>query len=166
MKSKHIISIDLALIFGTIFIVVLMIGYVRPLAIAPLDNLITSNASVLFEFSNADTILIDDNLDFSSPEKIYAENNLVINFKPGIYYWKISNSIAGTGETRELTILSEVNLKLKKINNTLFEVVNAGNTWLNVDIYKDGKLTGNVVLGIEENKILSGTKFAGVQNEN
>jgi len=165
LKQKHIIAVDFILIVGTLVALSFFVSYARPMVIAPIDDLVTTNNSVLFEFEKADLILIDDNLEFSSPEKIYAENNLVINLKPGKYYWVLEGIAGSESDVRELTILSEINLKLIETGEGNFEIINAGNTELNVDIYEKGKLSGNVVLNIDESEEVSGTKFIGRQNE-
>jgi len=166
IKKKHIMAIDLVFIIGTILAVSFFVGYARPLVIAPIDDLITSNTSVLFEFNKADLIFIDDNLEFTSPEKIYAQDNLIINLKPGKYYWKVEGLAGTDSDVREFTILSEVNLKLRESVSGKFEIINAGNTELNVDVYEDGKQTGNIILNVDETKEVSGTKFIGsMENE-
>lgn len=162
INQKHIYILDI-LIAGISLIAILgIVGYARPLVIAPLDGTITMNNSILFEFNKADLILIDDNIQFSSPEEIYVENNLVINLKPGKYYWKIKG--LRESEVRELTILSEVGLQLRE-KGEVYEVVNAGNTNLDVEVYENGSLKDKLVLDIDESKEASGEKFIGGQNE-
>ena len=180
MKSKHVKIIDMVLVFGTIFFLVGFVNYAQPLIIAPLDNLETTNSSVLFEFERGNVILIDDNLEFSSPQRIEVEDNLIINLKQGKYYWKIEGVLES--DVREFTILSEVNLKLKRINNK-YEIVNAGNVELDVEVYENRSFVGNIILDIDEIKEVygkksedslsssvqvwpnEGTKFVGKQNE-
>jgi len=164
IKEKEFYIMDVILITITLMVLVIIGGYATPLVIAPADKLETTNNSILFSFEKANAILIDDNLNFTSPEKIYVKDNLVINLMPGIYYWKIEG-ILKESEVRELTIKSEVNLKLKEAGEKI-EVVNAGNTILNVDIYDKKIYTGSVVLGIGEAENVSGTKFIGKEDEN
>lgn len=152
--------IDMVLIFGTIIFLAGFVNYAQPLIIAPIDNLETTNSAVLFEFERGNVILIDDNLEFSSPQRIYAEDNLIINLKEGKYYWKIEGVMKS--DVREFTILSEVNLKLKKVKDK-YRIVNAGNVELDVDIYDNRSFVGNVILDIDEEKEISGTKFVGKQ---
>lgn len=161
IKNKHIIVIDLIILVGTLIAVISIIGYVRPLVIAPIDTFETINTNVLFEFEKAELILIDDNIEFSSPQKYYAENNLVINLKPGKYYWKLDGVI--NSEIRELTIISEVDLKLKESEN-MYQLVNAGNLELDVEVYDKGKLIKNIILIVDEEKQISGDKFIGGEN--
>jgi len=164
MNKKHILVLDLIMVVGTLLVITVLVGYGRPLVISPLDDLTTTNASVLFSFEalNEVLILIDDNMEFTSPEEIYVQDNLVINLKPGEYYWKIESGF--TSEIRKLTIESEVELKLKKLEDG-YEVVNSGNVRLNVDIYDGDILVGDVVLDVDESEEVSGTKFVGGQDE-
>jgi len=158
---KKILAIDFVLVVGSLLLIAGFVGYSRPLVIAPLDDLSTTNTGVLFSFEKAELVLIDDNLDFSSPTEIYVEDNLVINLVPGVYYWKAVGVLAS--DVRKLTIESEVDLKLQEDGEN-YEVVNSGNTELNVDIYNNGKLSGNVILGVDESEEVSGTKFIGGQS--
>jgi len=161
MNKKYILGIDLLVVVGTLMAIAILVGYARPLVIAPTDELSTTNTAVLFSFEKANLILIDDNLEFSSSEEIYVEDNLVINLKPGVYYWKVVGALPS--EVRKLTIESEVDLKLRRAagKDESYEIVNSGNTELNVDVYQGEKLAGNVILGFDENKEVSGTKFVG-----
>ena len=161
MISKKIIAIDLVFIVGGLLIVGSLVGYSRPLVIAPLDGLETSG-SVLFKFEKADKILIDDNLEFSSPEEYNVQNNLVINLKPGKYYWKITGVLES--EIREFTIKSEVDLRVNE-NEGGYEVVNSGNERLNVEVYEHGVLSGNVVLDVDDGEGIEGDKFVGVKDD-
>ena len=61
-------------------------------------------------------------------------------------------------------IVSEVDLRLKPAGDN-YEVVNSGNVQLNVEVYDNATLVDNLVLGIDETKNVSGTKFIGGQNE-
>lgn len=162
IKDKHIYAIDFAIIVGTLIVLIGIAGYARPLVIAPINELNTTSTSVLFEFKKAEMVLIDDNLEFTSPDKIHAKDNLVINLKPGVYYWKVSGALES--EIRTLTILSKVDLKLRSAGDE-FEVVNAGNIGLNVDIYDNETLVGNIKLERDESRNVSGTAFVGGQNE-
>ncbi len=162
MERKYLLLIDAFLIVGSLFLIGGIIGYSTPLVIAPLDGYSTTDTSVLFEFDKADMIMLDDNLEFTSPEKIYVEDNIVINLKPGIYYWK---AVGGReSEVRELTIESEINLRIEESDKG-YEVVNSGNTRLNVDVYNQGKLTGNLVLNPDERENSEGDEFIGRANE-
>lgn len=161
MENKHIKIIDMALIFATVLFLAGSFNYAHPLIISPVNNFETTNGSVLFEFERGNVVLIDDNLEFSSPEKIVAEDNLIINLKPGKYYWKLEGIL--DSNVREFTILSEINLKLKKLEDK-YQIVNAGNVQLDVDIYENKSLVGNVILDIDEESIASGTKFIGKQS--
>jgi len=166
MEINKIHLIDGTIIVITIFALIGAIGYVgyvNPLAISPADNFITGNTSVLFSFENAENILIDDNPEFTSPETINVRDSLVVKLSPGTYYWKVQGTLKN--EIRKLTILSEVDLKLKKTGEG-YEVVNSGNVALNVEVYDNETLTGKIVLKVDESKNVSGTKFiGGMENE-
>ena len=162
INKRHILAIDFIVLIGSLLIIASLIGYSRPLVIAPLEDTTTTDTSILFEFERAEVILIDDNLEFTSPQKIYVEDNLVINLKPGVYYWKVQGALFS--DVRKLTIESEVELKIRRADDK-YELVNSGNTRLNVDIYESGELTGNIVLGIDESEKVSGTKFIGGQED-
>lgn len=160
MTKNKIWAIDMIVIVGTLVVLLGTVGYVRPLVIAPLDGEITTETGVLFEFEKADRILIDDNMEFSSPTEIYVEDNLVINLKPGVYYWKVDGLLES--EVRRLEIVSEVDLKLKMIDGgESYEVVNSGNVVLDVDVYENGTFREKVVLDVDEGREVSGTKFVG-----
>lgn len=166
MEKNKIYLIDIIIIAVTLLALIGIIGYigyVNPLAISPADNFITENTSVLFSFENAEVILIDDNPEFTSPEKINVKDSLVVKLAPGTYYWKIEGVLKS--EIRKLTILSQVDLKLKKSGES-YEVVNSGNVALNVEIYDNETLTGKVILEVDESKNVSGTKFIGGWTEN
>ena len=151
MKEKHINKIDALVLVFSLFGVLFLVGYTQPLVISPVDDFSTSERGVLFSFENAEVILIDDNLEFSSPEEIYVENDLVINLESGIYYWKIiGNGIES--DVRKLTIESRVDLKLRKTTDVCencYDLVNAGNTNLNVDVYNEDVLEDKIKLYID-----------------
>jgi len=166
MNTKKIYIIDATIIAGTLLTLIvsmLYIGYVNPLVIAPSDNFETMNTSVLFSFENAGEILIDDNPEFSSPEKINAKDNLIVRLVPGTYYWKVRGEMKS--ETRKLTVLSEIGLKLKSTGENSYEVVNSGNTALNVEVYENETLIDKIALKADESKNSSGTKFIGGEKD-
>ena len=157
IKRNMVRVIDAVIIVGSVIALIMVMRYAQPMVIAPSGRFNTTKGTVLFEFANADKILIDDNANFTSPDEIYAEDNLEVNLKPGHYYWKIVGLTQS--ETREFTVESEVNLKMKKQSDGKYELVNSGNSALNVDVYDKGKFTGSVVLDVDESKNVSGTKF-------
>jgi hypothetical protein len=165
IKNKQVFRMDLIVIGVTLVGLLFIIGYAKPLVLSPKNDLVSENNSVLFSFDKAEYILIDDNLEFSSPERIYASNNLVINLKPGVYYWKIVGVLQS--DVRKFTINSRVELKFREnFDNNEYEVVNSGNMRLLVDIFNSTNLVGNTVLEIDESKNVSGTKFLGREYEN
>lgn len=158
MDKKIIYSIDVLIVGASLILLLGAIGYTRPMIIAPLDNFTTSNNFVLFSVENANLILIDDNPDFTSPDEISVRDNAEINLKPGFYYWKIKSM--GKSEVRTLNILSEINLKLKQSDEG-YDVINAGNTNLNVDVYNNETKIGSFDLGVFEKENSAGNKFIG-----
>jgi len=162
ITKKQIYAIDAILIVGTLAVLILIAGYAQPLIIAPINELETSNTSVLFSFEKGNAIYLDDNPDFTSPEKIFVKDNLIINLKPGTYYWKAEGLLES--EVRTLTINSEVDLRLKDAGEN-YEVVNSGNTRLKVGIYDNNTLVGNVILDVDKSANVTGTKVVGGQYE-
>ncbi|MAH46317.1 hypothetical protein CMI37_10830 [Candidatus Pacearchaeota archaeon] len=165
MENKHIFKIDMVLIAVTVIGLIILVGYSRPLIIAPVDEFETVETNVLFEIEKADRILIDDNLDFTTPDEYVVKEGLEINLKPGDYYWK-AVGVWGS-EVRQLTINSEVELKLKKLGGVAagrFGVVNAGSVNLKVDVYNGTELVGNVKVGVGEEIEAEGSKFVGGQD--
>ncbi|MBI2451573.1 hypothetical protein HYV50_00675 [Candidatus Pacearchaeota archaeon] len=164
-KKYLVFGIDLILVVGSFLVIWSVYNYSQPVLLSPPDELVTTENAVLFEFDKAGVILIDDNVDFTSPQEIYAENNLVVNLKPGVYYWKVKGAVES--EIRQFTIKSAVELKLKRTETgDGYRVVNAGNTRLNVDVYEKGEYVDSVVLKIDEEKEVSGTTFIGEEEEN
>ncbi|MEK6933571.1 MAG: hypothetical protein AABW75_01705 [Nanoarchaeota archaeon] len=163
LNKKIIYGIDFLIVAGTLVGLFVMFGYARPLVIGPIDDYNTSSTSVLFTFEKGEVILIDDNLEFSSPQKIYAQDYLVVHLDPGKYYWKIEGALPSS--VRSLTINSVVDLKLKKSEGREdeYEVVNAGNTLLDVEVYHNDILNQTLVLEVDESKQVSGEAFVGRQ---
>ncbi len=162
MEYKKIFAIDMILIVGSLFAIIFIVGYAHPLIISPIDNLETSRTNVLFSVEKADRILIDDNINFTSPESYGFGDGLVINLKPGTYYWKAVGVLES--EIRTLTINSEINLRLRKLEDGDFAVVNAGNERLNVKIYNGTEKISEVELDVFEETKEKGTKYVGGKN--
>jgi len=162
MKINKNYKIELILILATLMLALLVIGYYRPLVISPINNFVTQNNSVVFSFEKANYILIDDNSEFSSPERIDVKNDLIVNFEPGVYYWKIGGIVES--ETRKLIIQSRLDLQFREQENN-FEVVNTGNEKLSVEVYNQNKISGNVILDVGEGTNLSGEKYLGRKYE-
>ena len=162
MENKTIYTIDMVLVGLGVVLLLGLIGYSTPRVIAPIDNLTTADSFVLFSIDNANSIFIDDNINFSSPEEIIVEDNIKINLEPGFYYWKIKS--VGRSEIRTLNILSEVDFRIKKSENG-YDITNAGNVNLNVEVYDNNTKVGNFDLAVDEAKESNGDKFIGGQNE-
>lgn len=162
INKKYIRKIDFIIIALTLVAIGALIGYAKPLIISPIDGLSTTDNFILFSFTKGSYIILDDNEEFSSPEKIYAEKDLVLNLKPGTYYWKVEGALQS--EVRKLTIQSRVELKLIE-NEGEYDVVNSGNVPLNVSVYNRSIFTGSVVANIGEEINVSGDQYIGRQYE-
>ncbi len=145
--NKHIWKIDLVIILVSVFVLMGLVGYARPLVIAPFDEYESLEGEVLFEFEGADVLLIDDNVEFSSPEKYVVDNGLILELDPGVYYWKVGGVVGS--EVRTLTVKSVVELELVEMEEG-FGVVNAGNVRLNVDVYDGEELVERKKLGVDQ----------------
>jgi len=162
LEDKHLYKLDAFVLGITLIGILLSLNFARPLLISPVNYFSTTESEILFSFENADRILIDDNLDFTSPEIIEVKDNLKIVLEPGVYYWKAEGILES--EIRSLTVESRVDLKLKKISEGEYGLVNAGNVVLNVEVYNGAELDEKIVLKQDEEKEVSGTKFVGEQN--
>ena len=158
MNNKKIFAIDMALIVGTLFVIIAIVGYSTPLVISPINNLNTTTSEILFSIKNADTLLIDDNMNFSSPEKHKLTDKLELRLEPGIYYWKAVGILQS--EIRTLTIETAIILELRQ-NKDGYNVVNAGNVALNVDVYNQTQLVDQLELSPAEETKSNGNKFEG-----
>jgi hypothetical protein len=160
---KNIYKIDIVVVAVSLTILIFLIGYIRPLVIAPLDNYETTEIEILFSIEKADTLLIDDNYDFTTPDEYHLKEGLKINLAPGKYYWKVKGLLES--DIKILTIVSEVKLELREINVSSYGVFNTGNIRLNVDIYNGTEFIGSRKIDTKENLILSGNKFIGGADE-
>ena len=158
-KNNNLLKIDLVLIIGSLATLVFLVGYVNPLVIAPLDNYETSERDILFSIEKAENLIIDDNIDFTTPDEYKIKDGLKIRLEPGKYYWKVTGIL--NSNVKILTIKSEVNLELRKIDDENYGVVNAGNVQLNVDIYNGTEMIDNVRLKVDEEMESQGVKFIG-----
>lgn len=164
VNHKHILLIDTILILGTLLLIAGFVGYSRPLVIAPLDDFVTSENSVLFVFEKADVVLIDDNLQFSSPQEIYVEDNILITLPAGVYYWKVVGAIAS--DVRQLTIESSIDLKIRESENGTISVVNSGSIPLEVSVYDKGILSDRIVVDVDSDSVtVKGDKYLGREDE-
>ena len=159
--KKHIWKIDLVVVLVSVFVLMGIVGYAQPLVIAPFDDFESSDGDVLFEFERADVLLIDDNMDFTTPDEYSVEDGLRVELEPGVYYWKVSGVLGS--EVRTLTINSRVELKLVETDEGM-AVVNAGNVRLNVDVYDGDELIEKKKLGIGDG-VGGGDRFIGGYDE-
>lgn len=166
MKFKEIhkiYKIDFVIVVLTLVSLFAVGGFVQPLVIAPLNELETTNTKILFSIEKADVLMIDDNIDFSTPTKYVMKDGLKIDLSPGKYYWKAVG--IASSEIRTLTIKSQVNLELREFEEDEFSVVNVGNVVLDVEVYNGDEFVENVRLGVNEEtnniKDIKGNKFIG-----
>ncbi len=160
---KIVYKIDLVIIILSLAVLIFVVGYVQPRVIAPLNDYETSETEILFSIEKAEILLIDDNLDFTSPDEYLVADGMKIDLKPGTYYWKAMGVL--DSEIRTLTIRSEVSLELREIEGEGYGVFNAGNVRLNVDVYNGTELVESVKLGVNEEVGVVGDKFIGGYNE-
>lgn len=164
INHKHILLIDAVILIGSLLAVAGFIGYTRPLVISPLDSAIIPSNDILFSFHKADRILIDTNLEFTSPEIIYVKNNIIINLKPGIYYWKVEGVLSS--EIRKFTVESSIDLQIRELDEGDYQVVNSGTVPLEVYVYNNGVLSDKLIVDVDENSPqVKGDKFIGEQDE-
>ena len=156
---KNVYKIDMVVILVSVFVLMILVGYTSPLVIAPLDEYETNENSILFVIENADKLLIDDNIDFTTPEEYVIGEGLKINLKPGKYYWKAVGVFKS--EIKSFTINSEVVLELKEIEEGRYGVVNSGNTRLNVDVYNGTFVVDKMTLKVGDEVEVSGDKIVG-----
>lgn len=154
---KNIWKIDLAVILISVFVLIVLVGYARPLVIAPMDEYETQENNILFSFERANILFIDDNDNFTTPDEYFVKDGLELILEPGVYYWKVKG--IEVSEVRKLTINSKVELKLIETKDG-FGVVNAGNVGLNVDVYDEDELVDKIKLEVGDVGE-GGDKFVG-----
>lgn len=156
--KEHIWKFDLIIILVSVFVLMGVVGYARPLVIAPIDEYVSIDGEVLFSFERAEVLLIDDNMDFTTPDEYQVREGSKVSLEPGVYYWKV-DGILGS-EIRTLTVVSRVELVLVEVDGG-FGVTNAGNVRLNVDVYDEDELVGKKKLEVGEVLKDDGDKFVG-----
>jgi len=154
-------KIDLIVVLISVFILMGVVGYARPLVIAPIDEYVSVDREVLFEFERVDVLLVDDNMDFTTPDEYVVRDGLELELEPGVYYWKVKG--VSVSEIRKLTVNSRVELGLVESEEGI-AVVNIGNVVLNVDVYDGEELIGRRKLGVGDVGV-GGDKFVGEYDE-
>ncbi|OIO40747.1 hypothetical protein AUJ10_02070 [Candidatus Pacearchaeota archaeon CG1_02_31_27] len=97
-------------------------------------------------------VVIDENREFSSPRLFTAGfgkfgiNKVLVDLKPGIYYWKASGGITFV---RKIEIQSLVGINVER-NESHYEIQNTGNVGLSVNIKQKSGITGGVILDYNE----------------
>ena len=161
IKNTEIYRMDVVVVVGTLLVLVSAGFYARPLLLSPLDETITTNSSVLFSLERGDAILIDDNPEFTSPDRIVMKDALVVTLQPGIYYWSVEGIFQS--EVRKLVIVSTIDLQLEA-NGTQYDVVNAGNVETDVRFYENESFLAGRVVGVRERTTTVGTRAEGAQH--
>ena len=160
-------KIDIAILGLSLVVLFSFVGYVNPQVIAPLNNYETINSTVLFSIDKADYLLIDDNEEFTSPERYDVVDGLKLELEPGEYYWKVVGVFGS--EVRTLKINSVVSLEISENAEGEFDVENVGNVRLNVDVYDGEDLIDqkNINVGDSEVSDVEGDeiKFEGSMSD-
>jgi len=98
-----------------------------------------------FKFTNAYAVLVDDNPEFSSPQKIEER---AVKLNPGEYYWK-AVGILGESEMGNFTIDSEVVINMN-INKDVTTIDNEGNTPVNLTKRTGSIISGNMIIDVND----------------
>ncbi|MEM4331057.1 MAG: hypothetical protein QW273_03565, partial [Candidatus Pacearchaeota archaeon] len=130
----------------------------QPLVISPVDNYETTEP-ILFKIENANRVLISKDKNFTNPIEIKFDGKKV-TLEPGEYFWKAESLTGLKSEIRTLKVISKIELKIRKINDS-FEVVNGGNVNLRVKVFNDTDFLESFILLPEERKESKGNKFFG-----
>jgi len=158
MMRNNVVKIDVVVVVVSLVVLMGLVGYARPLVIAPIDDFESLDGNILFSFERADLLLVDDNLDFTTPDEYRVIDGEIIKLEPGVYYWKVSGVLGS--EIRKLTINSRVELELVETEGGM-AVVNSGNVRLNVDVYDGDELIENKKLKVGDVSDVEGTKYIG-----
>lgn len=141
--NKKIILIDAVLVLGSLLVIAGIVGYTQAFVVAPIES-----DSTIFVFENVHTLIIDDNLDFDSPESIDLSEDIVVSFPPGNYYWKI---IGDETEIRQLTIEFDLQILFDVNSNGEVRVLNSGDKNIDVSVYNQGVFSGTkLIFGVEK----------------
>jgi hypothetical protein len=125
----------------------LVVVFIALYLLYPKADITLSGNVVSFDSTNAETIIISENPDFSNPRYIDVKEkgNFSFNLPPGTYYWKTTNGLI-QGVEHELTIKSEVGMKIAREKGNESKLVNIGNVKINVTKNKKGVMVGHIVL--------------------
>jgi hypothetical protein len=126
--------------------IIVIIFVVTPLVIniplKPSNNNIVYSTEVRFEKTGiSNTILIDENKDFTSPFKITKP--FITTLEPGEYYWKAS----GISLTNKFTIPSQLIINMHKKEDRSYSIENEGNIPANLE-FRNNPLTASAVLDV------------------
>ena len=140
-----------------ILLIVLIAKSMAPLQIYPKNLAEIRDTRPVFKWvGSAEKIIVDDNLEFTSPiiENVHGNSHQlekILNFTT--YYWKLAGS--KESKTRQFTVNSVVALSLKE-KEDIYELTNVGTSDLDIEKQeKDSfwKITGNLIL--KQNETIS-----------
>ena len=132
MTNKTIYTLDIMLIVATSLVLLFLIGYSTPLIIAPIEEENITQSQTLFTISNTETLLIDDNINFTSPEIYSLKDNLEITLEPGTYYLKFLRP--SFNQINTLNLNTQITLEFQKQEN-IYNIINAGENPLIIESY-------------------------------
>lgn len=135
-NKKYILIIDSILLVGILASAFLLIGYSRPLVIAPLSS---EQGNILFNLPNVDYILIDSTSAFDSPDTIFLDKPF--DLEKGRYFLKFF--YGAKSEIREIRFELDVRLELRNIDSNNSGIFNIGQNDLNIDTYNTGSLVNS-----------------------
>jgi hypothetical protein len=146
--NKKMLAIDLILIVGSLLIIGSLFSFSTSVFLSPGDEFVNSE-DVLFDFERPEVIWLDDNIDFESPKIIFVEDGEIIRLEKGTHYFKFSGELFN--EIREITVLSDISLKLRfSSDGERVEVVNAEENRLRVNVFDaDDELQESFALKVE-----------------
>lgn len=133
MINKKILIIDSVLLIGSLIAVFLLVGYTQPMAIAPLSS---EQANLLIIVPAKDYVLFDTNSKFDSPQTLFIED--YISLKSGKYFIKFFDG--SKSEIRQIEFELDVELQLRKLDESNLGIFNIGGSNLKIDTYEVGSL--------------------------
>ncbi|MFH1289872.1 MAG: hypothetical protein ABIH92_00515 [Nanoarchaeota archaeon] len=147
--KKQIIAIDIILVVGILIAIGGAVFYVNSdnVAFSPEEDLAKTTALFRIEKSSGSSeilIEIDDNLEFNSPEEYYVRDGTVIGLETGKHYWGITKG--EIREVRQFDLEVGVNFMFRELSDGSFQVINAGDSELHVDVYNQGTYSDSVIL--------------------
>ena len=132
MKNKKIYAIDIIIIITTCLVLLFLVGYSTHMVISPINTKNLSTSESLFTIHNTQTLLIDNNLNFTNPKIYKLKNNLQITLEPGTHYLKFIRP--SYNQINTLNVKKQITLEFKKQDNA-YNIINSGKEPLIIEIY-------------------------------